>query len=296
MKKISLGIGILLLGVIAWYIFIKPYDYLVTFDSKSLPGTINQTVKLWARSLENAELLEQKDLSHFKYQLQFNDSIHSYEWKILPKNDSVFKVKVYIKDSVHSLSNKLSIPFSETNFEKRSKRTLTELTKILSEHRKRIKVTIIGEEDILNKYCAYIPFKSTQLEKANNMMQHYSLLTSVLAKNGVELNGSPFIEVEHWDIEKDSIAYNFCFPIIKTDSLPKDTPLKFKELRHQKAIKAIYNGNYITSDRAWYKLMDYADKKNMNITKKPLEVFHSNPNMGGNELNWKAEIYMPLKE
>jgi len=44
-----------------------------------------------------------------------------------------------------------------------------------------------------------------------------------------------------------------------------------------------------------YALIDYA-KNDIALTELPMEVFHSNPNMGGNELEWKAEIYMPLKE
>ena len=27
----------------------------------------------------------------------------------------------------------------------------------------------------------------------------------------------------------------------------------------------------------------------------PLEFFYNNPHYGGDELNWKAEIYMPIK-
>jgi hypothetical protein len=41
--------------------------------------------------------------------------------------------------------------------------------------------------------------------------------------------------------------------------------------------------------------MDYANSKNIGIEAKPLEVFFSNPNTGGDELSWKAEIYMPIK-
>ena len=57
----------------------------------------------------------------------------------------------------------------------------------------------------------------------------------------------------------------------------------------------IYNGNYITSDRAWYELLDDAERKNIEVHQTPVEVFYNNPNYGGDELNWKAEIYMPLK-
>jgi len=42
--------------------------------------------------------------------------------------------------------------------------------------------------------------------------------------------------------------------------------------------------------------MDYAEKNNLEVTGHPLEFFYNNPNMGGNELNWKAEIFMPLQE
>jgi len=61
-------------------------------------------------------------------------------------------------------------------------------------------------------------------------------------------------------------------------------------------LKAIYNGNYITSDRAWYALLDYAAKNGIAVTGLPIEIFNNNPNMGTNELEWETEIFMPLKE
>ena len=78
--------------------------------------------------------------------------------------------------------------------------------------------------------------------------------------------------------------------------MPDHKIIKFKEVKGQKALKAIYNGNYITSDRTWYALVDEAKKRGLKISGNPIEVFHSNPNMGGDELLWKAEIYMPLDE
>ena len=57
-----------------------------------------------------------------------------------------------------------------------------------------------------------------------------------------------------------------------------------------------YNGNYITSDRAWYKLINSAKNKNIPIEKLPIEVYYTNPNFGGNELDRKAEIFVPIKE
>ncbi len=79
-------------------------------------------------------------------------------------------------------------------------------------------------------------------------------------------------------------------------SLPIHKDLKYKQFNSVKALKAIYNGNYITSDRAWYALLDKAEGKNIELAKTPIEVFYNNPNFGGNELLWKAEIFMPIKE
>ena len=295
-NKFIWGAVILLLGGLLWYLFLKPNDYQVTFKTKAIPGTINQAIKLWADGLDNTKLLNQTDLQHFAHEIQFKDSVYEYQWVIKSLNDSTSQVKVLVTDVANSLSNKIAIPFSETDFEKRTKRTVKNLMEVLKEHTDSFKVTITGLEDTPSKYCAYVSVKSTQKEKALKMMKEYPFLNSVLSKNNVELDGLPFIEIEDWLIDKDSIVFNFCYPIIKSDTLPKIKGLAYKQIQSKRAIKSIYNGNYITSDRAWYAMIDYAKKNDLKIEKLPIEVFYSNPNMGGNALTWKAEIYMPLKE
>jgi len=294
-KKYVWSFAILILGTLLWYLFVKPNDYQVTFKTKAVPGTINQAIKLWADGLKNSKFLNQYDLKHYSHQLQFGDSVYRYEWKVKSINDSTSQVKVLITDIEHSLSNKIAIPFSETDFEKRTKSTVKDLMEALQEHTESFKVTITGIDQIPAKYCAYISLKSSQKEKALKMMKNYSLLNSVLAENKIKADGAPFIEIEDWDIPSDSIAFNFCYPIKKTDTLPQIDGIKYKQIVEKKAIKSVFNGNYIVSDRAWYAMIDYAKKNNMTIEKKPFEVFYSNPNMGGNELTWKAEVFMPLK-
>ena len=294
-KKLGLGITFLLLGGLIWYLFLKPSDYIVRFNSNAIPGTLNQEIKLWANSLENSEFIEQNDLANFVHHFKFNDSVHRYEWFIKPLNDSMSKIKVTIKDMDHSLQNRINIPFIDTDFEKRTKKNLTDCMTIIKEHTEKFKVTIIGESTVESKFHAFVPIKSAQKEKALKMMENYSFLNSVLVRNGIQLDGQPFIQVNDWSIEKDSISYNFCYPIIEPDTLPEIKGLQFKKLKEKRAIKAIYNGNYITSDRAWYHLLEYAERNNIAIERKPLEIFYTNPNMRGNELDWKAEIFMPLE-
>jgi len=295
-KNLIGGFIILLCAGLIWYLFLKPNDYQVTFKANTTPGIVNQAIKLWANGLENTELLAQKDWQHFTHQLKFGDSTYIYNWEVNALSDSTSKIKVLIKDVNHSLSNKIAIPFSETDFEKRTTQTVKDLRDVLKEHTERFKVTIQGLEDITPKYCAYIQFKSKQTDKALQMMKTYSFLNSLMTENHFKLDGPPFIEILKWNKQQDSITFNFCYPIIKPDSLPELNEIRFKQIEARKAIKSIYNGNYITSDRAWYTLLKYAEKNNLEVEDTPLEIFYNNPNMGGDELNWKAEVYMPLKE
>lgn len=295
MKKISTILIVLLAGFLIWYLFIKPQDYVVTFKVKTTAGTINQSLKRWNKSLKNTTAISQDALNKLNQEFNFNDSIHLYTWEITALNDSISKVKVAIKDLNNSLRNRISIPFSTTDFEKRTKKNVTSFVDILKDHLKNISITIQGEGETKATYCAYVSIKGLQLEKAQGMMQNYTYLNTVLTKHNVQLNGTPFIEVTKWNLENDSIKYNFCFPIIKSDSLPQYEAINYKQYHGTKALKAIYNGNYITSDRAWYALLEYAQKKNIAVQETPVEVFYNNPNYGGSELRWKAEIFMPIK-
>ncbi|MFS4494293.1 GyrI-like domain-containing protein [Maribacter sp. 2308TA10-17] len=295
-KKLIGGILVLLFGTLLWYLFLKPHDYQVNFKVKASPGIINQSIKLWADGFESSKFITQKDWQHFTHQLKFNDSTHTYEWYVKTLNDSISQVKVFVTDTANSFSNKLAIPFSETNFEKRTKETVKDLRSVLKEHIERFKVTIVGLEEIQPKYCAYVSFKSKQTEKALQMMKTYSYLNSTMTENSFQLDGPPFIEIVNWNKQQDSITFNFCYPILKPDSLPKIEGIFFKKIQGRKAIKSIYNGNYITSDRAWYTMLEYASKNNLAIEETPIEIFYNNPNMGGDELKWKAEVFMPLKE
>tara|TARA_R110002020_G_scaffold113688_1_gene261596 strand:+ start:99592 stop:100488 length:897 start_codon:yes stop_codon:yes gene_type:complete len=297
LKKKILGLlGLILIGALIWYLFIKPYDYLVSFTADTTPGTINQSIKVWKKTLENSQILRQKGLGDLEQQIRFNDSTHLYHWEITSIEEARSKVKVYIKDNDHSLLNKITIPFSNTDFEKRSKKTLIGFKAFLTDHIEKTRVQLAGEDEVKATFCAYVALKGLQSEKALGMMRTYPLLSTILVDNGIELNGLPFIEVTKWDMQTDSIHYNFCFPILKSATFPKHPDLKYKQIYRKKALKAIYHGHYNTSDRAWYTLLEHAKRNNVEVTGLPVEYFYNNPNVGANEEEWRAEVYMPLKD
>ncbi|NER16928.1 GyrI-like domain-containing protein [Spongiivirga citrea] len=295
-KRIIALISFTIVGFLVWYLFIKPYDFLGSIKVKTFPGAINQTLKVWSNSLENSRVEFDSDLVNLTQHLSISDSSYIYKWKITPLTDSTSTIKVYVTDKSNSLINRITTPFSETAFEKTTKRTILDFNKALTSHIEGFKVSVDGNDTFKSRYCAYVSLKMKQSDKAFGMMNNYSFLNSVLIANGIELKGLPFVEVTKWDMTNDSIHYNFCYPIIKPDSLPKLNNIRFKKVEGFKAIKASYNGNYLSSDRAWYALRTYARKNKISIKNSPIEVFHNNPSTGGNELSWLAEIYMPLDE
>ena len=296
MKKAILVILGLFLMVAVWYLFIKQSDYIVNFEAKTTPGTVIQSLEAWNGSLKNAEIINRDSLKSITQQLRFGDSLNNYFWELTAVNDSITQVSVGIKDPEHSLANKLGVIFKNTEFEKRSTATVKNFYLFLKDHLKQIKITIDGRAEIPAKYCAYVSLKSVQIEKAKGMMKNYGFLSSVLSENQVELNGTPFVEITEWNTANDSISYNFCFPIKRSEKLLNNPEVRYKKIFAKPALKATYNGNYITSDRAWYALLAYAKSHDIPVTKKPIEIFYNNPNMGGNVLKWKAEIFMPIKE
>ena len=294
-KGLTITIAILMVALL-WYFLIKPQDYQIRVVAKSNTGTINQALKAWNNTLPNATVRQLNNLGNLEQRIVSGDSTHIYNWNITPITDSTSQLIVNVKDEDHSMGNKLVIPFYDSDFEKQSRKTVTEFIENLNAHRKEFKVTFMGEDNLPSTYCACVEHKTTQITKAFGMMESYPFLNSVIASNGIQVNGIPFIETTDWNMQNDSISFNFCYPIIKSDTLPQIKDIIYKEFIGKKSLKAVYNGNYMTSDRAWYTLLDCAEEKNIAIEKKPIEFFFNNPNMGGDALRWKAEVFMPLAD
>lgn len=293
-KKILWAVIVGLILALVFYLFLYPADYKVTFEAKGLPGTINQTLKAWNNEIEG-EIISQDGFNELEQTIKFNDSTHSYKWYFDVIDDSTSTVTVHIKDMDNSVMNRLKKPFSDIPMALQSSKTVNDFYEFLNDHLERIRITFDGESELRSTYCAYVPLEGKQSDKAMGMMQNYNLLVNVMGNNDVQLNGPPFVEITHWDIENDSIGYNFCFPIIRSDKLPDHSIIKYKRVFAKKALKATYNGNYITSDRAWYTLMKKANDLNKDFELTPIEYFYNNPNFGGDELNWRAEIFLPIK-
>jgi effector-binding domain-containing protein len=296
MKKILWAlIGIVLIAL-TYYLVIRPFEFEANFKAKTLPGDLIETIRIWNRSLDNAKVVEVDSFATLTQAIVWNNKSYVYRWHFDAISDSLTKVSVQISEPNRSILNKLLIPFTDQDIERDADDIVRGFYDILKKHLEITKVKIIGEAEVDSSFCVCRSIETSQIEKANGMMRDYSLLTSFISEFGLKSDGLPMVRVGAWDHNLGILKFDFCFPIIPTDSLPLVREITYKRFDKEKALKAEYNGNYITSDRAWYELIQYAEKNGYRINGLPVERFHNNPNLGLNESQWKADVYLPIND
>lgn len=298
-KKIIIACSAFLSLFLIWYLFIKKTDYSISFKVNAATGTVFQGIQEWsnAQGLKDSEkyvILEKRNFDFIKQEMTKKEVQMHYTWDITPINDSVTKVNVGIKDLNHSWYNKVTAPFFNTEFKQEQIKKITDFKKGLSEHLKNFKVRIDGEGESEETFVAYINLKSVLQEKARYMIANDALITGFLFENQIKIIGRPYLEIVKWDLDKETIDFNYCFPVEKPTKNIVNDVVKFKTLPVVKGLKATYYGNFRTSDRAWFALFDYAKKKNLKLENKVLEHFLSNPFNGGEELQWETKIIIPF--
>jgi effector-binding domain-containing protein len=295
MKKVALiALGAAALGLL-WYLFLRPFEFQVNFTSRTLPGDVIQTIRVWDRSNKSVEVLAVDSLFGVRQKVSHNGREYLYDWRFRAVDDSLTNVKIRISEPGNQLRNKLLVPFSKPQIEKDAEEVARKFYSILSDHLRITRVRVLGESQTKSSFCVCKNLETTQAEKAHGMMSVYGILTSFVANSNLQPNGPPIVRIRKWNHSKGKLNYDFCFPIVKREGLPKSDSLTYQEFLREKAIKAIYNGNYITSDRAWYELNAFAEREGKEINGLPIEYFYNNPNLGFGEENWKAEVYLPIK-
>jgi effector-binding domain-containing protein len=213
-------------------------------------------------------------------------------------NDTTTNISIGIKDLNHSLYNRLTtLPFVPTQFKTEQIEKIKSFKAGLEEHIANFKIRIDGEKSSKEMYVAYISIKSVMQEKAQAMIQNDPIIVGYLDRHKIKIIGfRPYLEVTDWNQDKETVSFNYCFPIARNTKYVPDSNVKFKILPAVKGIQATYFGNFRTSDRAWFALLDYAKKHDIKLDAKPLEHFLDNPFNGGNELEWKTEIIIPFEK
>lgn len=285
---------------LVWYLFVKESDYRISFKVKMATGTVFQGINEWSAarltgSKENYVIIEKKNFSFVKQEMNKDKSTMEYTWDISSVNDSITNVSVGIKELNNSIYNRLTAPFFSTNFKETQIAKITDFRNGLNKHAESFKINIDGEGTSEETFVAYINLKSVLQEKAQTMIRNDAVITGFLQQNNIKIVGKPYLEIQDWNLDKETLDFNYCFPIDKNTVLIQNDAVKFKTIPAVKGLQATYFGNFRTSDRAWFSLIDYAKTHDIKLTNKPLEHFLANPFNGGDELTWETKIIIPFE-
>ncbi|MFD2563044.1 GyrI-like domain-containing protein [Aquimarina rubra] len=300
MKRIVVLILVILSGLSIWYLFIKKYDYQVSFTAKGSRGSVYHQIVGWESwgkdpKVKNITTMDTTLFEGVVQQVKLSDTILDLEWTLESVNDSITKIKVGAISGKHAIANRLRILAGESPFTRSLKNELKGFGKGVNKFAGNFRILIEGESEIPAVEYLYVSSTSNRLSKAAMMMQTNTDLYPKIIENQVKVNGAPFVKIKEWNTVDDTIKFDFGFPIKHMDSLPINSLIRYDKSPAKKALKATFYGNYRNSDQAWFALIQYAEERNILIEKKPLEIFYNNPMQDGNASQWKAEIFMPLK-
>ncbi|TDN83049.1 effector-binding domain-containing protein [Salegentibacter sp. 24] len=289
------GVPILFL---LWYFPIKKYDYTITFETKALPGEI--AYRLDSPIFEKMEAYDTKINSNFSniiQQVKLRKETYDLQWHISPKNDSVNTVEVGIINTKNSFNDRLLLLLGQNDLQKEMKNEIQFFKEALSASLKLYTVKIEEKAVSPASTCACISATGKTDEKAFEMMRTIDILTNFILDHKLKTKGRPRILIESWNKITKKIDFKFCFPIAKRKNYPTNMLIDIKEISSKKSLKASFYGNYMFSHYAWFHLLDYAEKNNIKVEAgNILEVFQTNPQLGTDPQQWKAEIYLPLLE
>lgn len=287
-----------------WYLFIKEYDYQFEFEGRFGPSTVYEEILKLKNfevddSLHTVETISTTPYKNIKQRISLNDKDNLIlDWNFQYENDTVTDITVKSLYTQNRLKTRLKIlnPFSESDYIREIKNNLLDLNRQLKAHQNLYRISFRETGKNPEQTCACITSTSRFDMKANSMMATINKLQEFVVKNDLELQGRPLLKVQDWDREKNNITFDFCFPIASSNNIEESDNVKLKLIKSRKSLKAVFNGNYRNSQLAWLELLEKAERENIAVEELPLEIFFNNPGMGGDELNWRSEIYLPLKQ
>ena len=298
-KRIGALIAIAIAGWAVWFFLIKESIYTISFVADQPLGLVQEHVLRWpnyaAKDLDSIQLTDQGQ-GLVEQLVHIADSTHRYRWNFKANGPGQTQVQVDVTDPEHNLAQKWKSLFGKSDFAYRSMANTRAVQKALEIEGQKFKVHSITDTLVEGRFCAYVPVEATTRTKARSMLYSIGFIMDYINSNGLSLAGDPFLEVKSWDPQQDKLVYDFCFPIVQSDSLPVSETVQFKTSKSFKALKAEFNGNYNVSHRAWYYLLDQAQASGLKVDSLATELFLNDPHEGGDPLLWKALIFLPLEE
>jgi effector-binding domain-containing protein len=249
----------------------------------------------WQQLDKELNINEYDVFKQFIHEVNINNTPFELQWRFESRNDTNAVVKLNFLNKENSLKERYSCLFkSSPNLD--SIIFISQAFKAKANAFARsFKVLIDGIDTIPSQTYLYIKEQSKRDSKAGKMIKTNGYLFSKNKDSLVTKTGETFVYVKKWDLETDSINFRYAFPIKPQSTYPTDDMVMVDDMIEQPALKATFYGNYSLSDQAWIALYNYANRNDISVELTPIEIFYNNPMLGGDDRQWKAEVFLPLK-
>lgn len=301
MKKISILIVLLTLSAVSGIIFLltRPSDYQAHFTINTSAEVAYYNVlnwDIWNRneSESKIDILDKQPVSNISQKVTLKDTTFIFKWEFKKLNDSLTLVRAFVSDPQRLVYNRLTDPFFNTMFRKSVRNNLLDIKTRMELMLNKFKYKYTGYHRFEKKSCVYVNLKCDLRGKARAMMSSVIKLNQFVRQNNLGLDGNPFLVIHDWSAVNDSIRFDFCFPVKRTDKITADPEINFMTVDSMDALKTDFYGNYGITDISWFGLSEEVKKQGYRSNNKIIEVYFNDPHSGGNELEWKAEIYMGI--
>lgn len=297
MLKYIGGLSILILiALFGWYFFLKKEDYKLNFRLKHNTENLYLAARQGDfRKLELQENLREEPFQEITQRYTSAEGQVLLEWNFSGQGEENSQARLKVTHLKNSFLNRLKLIFYTPEFQKIVLEDLIDFREKLVAQERIFRISIEGIETIPESYCACLELTGKKEEKAFEMMKHINLLSDFVATYELITAGRPRVLITDFNKESGKINFDFCFPLKEGQEIPEHNLIYSRKISSGPAVKAIYNGNYMNSHHAWPYLVNYAGSQALEIEYLPLEIYNSNPELGGNSLNWEAEIYLPVK-
>ena len=295
-RRVYLSVAFFLVFVVGvWFLFIREFDVRFKFKARTLPDIALVTFKTWASSQGTDDVSYDFETISAIQTIKSGTEKYTINWSFDLQKDSTTIAYAAITSDGNRFKNRLGSLFSSTPIKKEGAALVNDFYNKLNEHLAKVRVKVVGKSAFDEQLCICLPVETTQLGKAGGMMKNYSYIGEIISKDELKINGNPLLEIEEWDQKEDFLKFNFCFPVEEKKDL-SDSSFFYKSFEQIDALQAVYNGNYINSDRAWYALKFHAERNDIQVEMKPLEIFYHNPNIDREEMKWRADVFLPLSK
>ena len=279
------------------YFFLKDYNHKYSFTIDQSPRVVYDHLIRWKHS--NDSLVNQINIDKYEgrkliQEINIGNYTYRYKWNLKQVDERETKVIVKVLDINNRLNQNLNSLDQQSNFFITNNKLIKDFGQSLIQNKKNYFLSDVEISSIPTLFSAYITLQSSSEDKALVMRNNIHRVMYYLNDNNIDLLSAPFLEIIEWNLEKDSLKFNFSFPIVERN-YRENNDVNFKKNQERKALKIIFNGNYKISDRAWLTLLDYAEYNRIDVEKTPIEIFLNDPQAGGDELDWEANVYLPLK-